>query len=169
MFCPFCGIKNNAEQTSCFICSKKLPSLDDAPVARFKSALPARPSVTTAPVARMRDRLVAVLLDLLFVAAALLVSGAALWSQVKVIRDVNQGAIAATAATAAALLIFVYNWIAEVAFGATIGKAFAGVRVVRRERPLSVLARSGVIALWLVGVSAAVWGTFVICPQWFGR
>jgi uncharacterized RDD family membrane protein YckC len=172
MFCPFCGIKNNLEQQTCFVCSRRLPSLDsEQPNAIPRSYRgPRDRGASTVERARMRDRLLAVFLDLLFVGAVVLIAAAALWSRGDdVVREVNRYAIAASAALVSLLLVFVYNWIAEEAFGATIGKAFAGVRVIRRERPLSLGARLGVMAFWLIAVGAAVWGTFELCPQWFMR
>ena len=173
MFCPFCGVKNHLEEKSCFVCRRNLPSLDsELPIAangERRQSRNARPTTLRPNMARMRDRLVALLLDLLFVSAVLFVSAAALWSRRDVIRDIDRNAMAVTAVAATALLIFAYHWILETAFGATIGKAFAGIRVIRREQPLSIAARAGVMALWLAAIGGAVWGAFVLAPQWFAR
>jgi uncharacterized RDD family membrane protein YckC len=164
MFCPFCGIKNNPEQQSCFICQKKLPSLDaelPAPRPRVIRSL-ARPAET----AGFGERLLAAILDLLLIAAVLIVAWAALWSRVVIVRSVSLAIVIACAVSAAALVVFGYTWLLS---DATFGKALAGVRVVRREQPLSVWRRTGVIALWLIVVAAALWGAFTMCPQCFGR
>src|SRR3954467_7697771 len=93
MFCPFCGIKNNPELQTCFICQKKLPSLDsEPPVARPRTirAFQPRPAES----ARFRERLLAAVLDLLL-AAVLIVAGAALWSRVTVVRSVSMAIVVA--------------------------------------------------------------------------
>jgi len=59
MFCPFCGIKNNAEQQACFVCQKKLPALDsEPPIAKPRTNRTT--SQTFDSPARLRDRLLAV-------------------------------------------------------------------------------------------------------------
>lgn len=169
MFCPFCGIKNKVEQQSCFVCSKKLPSLDsEPPVPRARTLSTPRTKAVTSS-ARLRYRVLALLLDLLFVAAVVFVSSAALWSQIGAVRKVSAPAITGAIAGAGVLLILVYTWLSEVTFGATIGKAFAGVRVIPREDPLSPGARAGVIGVWMIAIAAAVWGALAICPQCFSR
>lgn len=173
MFCPFCGVKNHLEEKSCFVCRRNLPSLDsELPLAASGERRPSRngrPMTPRPAMARMRDRLVALFLDLLFVSAVLFVSGAALWSRRDVIGGIDRNAMLVTAVAATALLMFAYYWVLETAFGATIGKAFAGIRVIRREQPLSLAARAGVIVLWLAAIGGALWGAFVLCPQWFAR
>ena len=159
MFCPFCGIKNTPEQQACFVCSKKLPSLDTDSTPRPRALRTvSRPAEEPA---RLRDRLLAAVLDLLLIAAVLLVAGAALWSKTTVVRDVSRAIVIACAASAALLIIFGYTWLFA---DATIGKAFTGIRVVRRERPLSVGKRVGVIALWVATVAGAIWGAFTLIP-----
>jgi len=166
MFCPFCGIKNNAEQHTCFLCQKALPSLDsETPKPRLMRT-PTRPPATPA---RLRERLLAVTLDLLLIAAILLVAGAALWSQIPVVRTVSLVIVIVCAVSAAALIVFGYTWLFEEAFGSTLGKAFAGVRVVRREQPLSMARRVGVITFWLAAVAGAIWGAVSLCGDCFGH
>ena len=159
MFCPFCGIKNNAELQSCFVCSKKLPSLDaEAPAPKNRAMrTPPRPIATPA---RFGERLLAVIIDLLLIGAILTVAGAALWSRIPVVRNISVAIVAACAASAALLLVFGYSWLLA---DATIGKAFAGIRVVRREQPLSMGRRIGMITLWIAVVAGAIWGAFVLC------
>ena len=165
MFCPFCGIKNGDVQT-CFVCEKKLPSLEmDPPPQTNGRPRPARPrEKPPAPPARFRDRLLATLLDLLLVSAVLFVAGTALWSRVQVVRSVSMAIVIACASSAALLVMFGYSWLLE---DATLGKAFAGIRVIRREQPVSVAARVGIIVLWIAAVGGAIWGAIAICPQCF--
>lgn len=159
MFCPFCGIKNNAELQSCFVCSKKLPSLDaETPAPKTRTMrTPPRPIATPA---RFGERLLAVVIDLLLIGAILTVAGAALWSRIPVVRNISVAIVAACAASAALLLVFGYSWVLA---DATIGKAFAGIRVVRREQPLSIGRRIGMLTLWIAVVAGAIWGAFVLC------
>ena len=175
MFCPFCGVKNDRGEKDCFICNRKLPRVEGEILSAPNSAARVPPpngqrAASLAPGARILNRLLALVLDLLFVGAVLLIAGAAIWSRGdQLIRDIDSRALATTVAVATLLLIFVYNWVSEQAFGATIGKAFTNIRVIRRERPLSRGARAGVMAFWVVAVGAAVWGAFELCPQWFVR
>src|SRR6476620_11190606 len=75
-FCPFCGVKNNAGQTQCFVCGKKVPSFDaDAsPVpTRSKTISGASKALSNAAVAaRIGDRMIAVFLDTMLLAAVML-------------------------------------------------------------------------------------------------
>lgn len=152
MFCPFCGIKNGADHQACFLCGKKLPSLEDTPIP-LRTKIIRKPPAESA---RLRDRLLATLLDLLLVAAVLLVAGAALWSQVALVRSVSRAIVVACAIGTAALVLFGYTWLLQ---DATVGKAVTGIRVVRREHPLSTGRRAGVIAFWVAAVAGAAWGT----------
>ena len=151
MFCPSCGIKNGADHQSCFLCGKKLPSLEETPIP-LRTKIIRKPPAESA---RLRDRLLATMLDLLLVAAVLLVAGAALRSQVSMVRTVSRAIVIACAAGTAALALFGYTWLLQ---DATVGKAFTGIRVVRRERPLSTARRAGVIAFWVAAVAGAAWG-----------
>lgn len=157
MFCPYCGIKNTADHQSCFLCAKKLPSLDsESPIAALRTKVVRRPPAESA---RLRDRLLATALDLLLVAAVLLVAGAALWSQVALVRTVSRAIVIACAVATAGILLFGYTWLLQ---DATVGKSVTGIRVVRREQPLSTGRRIGVIAFWIAAVAGAAWGTAVL-------
>jgi uncharacterized RDD family membrane protein YckC len=223
-FCPFCGVKNNAGQTQCFVCGKKIPSFDadasPSSVSRNKTISGSSRSLTNAAVAaRLGDRMIAVVLDSVLLAAVMLFLGAVVWAEkerVKALPLSNSGLIA-VAAIVAVLIAFLYYWLLEGAFGATVGKAIIGVRVgsksgrrggfrasairnafriveglplyipaflvalftkARRrigdiaaqtvviEYDLPVAARVAVVLGWLVGVGAAMWGTYLIWPEW---
>src|SRR3982750_4718004 len=76
-FCPFCGVKNNAGQTQCFVCGKKIPSFDaDAspgPGSRTKTISgPSKAMSNAAAAARPGDRMIAVFLDTVVLAAVML-------------------------------------------------------------------------------------------------
>jgi len=224
-FCPFCGVKNNAGQTQCFVCGKKIPSFDadasPSPVSRNKTISGPNRSLTNAAVAaRLGDRMIAVVLDTVLLAAVMLFLGAVVWAEKELFKALplsNSGLIAAAAAVAV-LIAFLYYWVLEGAFGATLGKAIIGVRVgsksgrrggfrasairnafriveglplyipgflvalftkARRrlgdiaaqtvviEYDLPVTARVAVVVGWLVVIGAAMWGTYLIWPDWF--
>lgn len=223
MFCPFCGIKNEGWPAECFVCGKKIPPLDaDVTPSQRRSRSGAQRAVASAsaPVAaRLGDRLIAVILDTIFVSAVLLVSAAALLSRrPRIFENVSALAIVSIAAATTLTVAFIYYWLLEGAFGATMGKAIVGVRVTRQDGRVPGLASSAirnafrlldalpfyligffvaifsrgrrrigdyaaqtfvlehavplgeriaVVFLWLAGISAAVWGTWAMCPTWF--
>ena len=80
MFCPFCGVKNTTGPTQCFVCGKKLPSLDaEAPVRNPRPPSVPRERPAMPRPAHLGDRLIAVILDSVLLAAILLVAAAAIW------------------------------------------------------------------------------------------
>jgi uncharacterized RDD family membrane protein YckC len=229
MYCPFCGVKNEDGQAECFVCNKKLPAMDSsalgaAPRSRNRSgpqrSVGATPATTSAPVtARLGDRLIAVILDSIFVAALLLVVAAAVMSHwPHILESTSRTMLIIGSAGGALLIAFIYYWLQEGAFGATMGKAIIGLRVTRQdgrvpglgssairnafrlvdglplympgffvaaftrgrrrlgdfaaqtfvlEHPVPVGERVAVVFLWLAGISAAVWGAWMLCPTWF--
>ena len=230
IFCPFCGAKNEDSATKCFICEKKFPWVGGGSGGASKSGRRSRsgPQRTLAnsssssegiPSARLGDRLIAVILDTVFVAALLLVIAAAVvWRWPHLLEGYSSMTLAIGAASAALLITFIYYWLQEGAFGATMGKAIIGLRVTRQDGSVPglgssairnairiveglplyvpgffvaaftrgrrrigdfaaqtyVLEHSGsvpervtVVFLWLAGISAAVWGAWMLCPTWF--
>jgi uncharacterized RDD family membrane protein YckC len=223
-FCPFCGVKNNAGQTQCFVCGKKVPSFDaDAsPVpVRSKTISGASKALSNAAVAaRLGDRMIAVMFDTVVLAAVMLFLFAIAMTEQKSLSSLplsNTGLIAAGAGIAV-VIAFLYYWLLEGAFGATLGKAIIGVRVgskggrrggfrasairnafrvvegipfyipgfvvalfakgrrrigdfaaqtVVLEHDLPVAARAAVVFAWLAIIAAALWGTYLISPDWF--
>jgi len=126
MYCPFCGVKNTTGPTQCFVCGKKLPSLDaEAPVkpVPVRASGPVRERPAAPRPAHLGDRLIAVILDSVLLAALLLVAASAVWWHRLIIPPIAV-AIGGTFA-----VIFLYYWLLEGAFGATLGKAIIGVRV----------------------------------------
>ena len=132
MFCPFCGVKNEDGQAQCFVCTRKLPPLNGA-AANPSRHRPALRTANSGPVmARLGDRLIAIILDTIFLSAALLVASAALLSrQPRIAEGFSALTLAGVAAAAVFVVIFLYHWLLEGAFGATMGKALIGVRVTR--------------------------------------
>src|SRR5690242_3674364 len=89
IFCPFCGAKNEESAAKCFICEKPFPWVGWSGAAaksgtgqqrarnaspRTMAGLQAQAAAPTT--ARLGDRLIAVILDSVFVAALLLVIAA---------------------------------------------------------------------------------------------
>jgi len=225
MYCPFCGAKNDDGLAECFVCSKKLPALDSSALgasSRSRSRSGPQRSMASAsgPVtARLGDRLIAVILDSMFVGALLLVAAAAILSHwPHILENTSRTILIIGSAVCALLIAFIYYWLQEGAFGATMGKAIIGLRVTRQdgsvpglgssairnafrlvdglplympgffvaafsrgrrrigdfaaqtfvlEHAVSVGERVAVVFLWLAGISAAVWGAWVLCPTWF--
>jgi len=229
IFCPFCGAKNEESAAKCFICEKPFPwvgwSGGGKTTGRQRTrngpqrALAPSASSDGVPTARLGDRLIAVILDSVFVAALLLVIAAAVvWHWPHLIESTSSMTLAIGAVGAALIISFIYYWLQEGAFGATMGKAIIGVRVTRQDGsvpglgssairnafriveglPLyvpgffvaaftrgrrrigdfaartyvlehsgSVAERVTVVFLWLAGISAAVWGAWMLCPTWF--
>lgn len=221
MFCPFCGVKNEDGQVQCFVCTKKLPSLNGDAVPSRPRAMHRGTLSESGPVtARLGDRFIALILDTIFISSVLLVSSAAVFSRwPKIARGVSLVTITSIAAAAVLVVVFIYHWLLEGAFGATMGKAIVGVRVTRYdsgrvpglgssavrnalrfvdalpfyligffvavfsrarrrigdyaantvvlEQAVPLGERITVTLLWIVGIGAAVWGTWVLCPTWF--
>lgn len=135
MFCPFCGVKNEDGQAQCFVCTKTLPSLNGTTTpSRPRPALRPTQSNGGAVAARLGDRLIAIILDSIFIIAVVLVACAAVRSRwPKIAEGFSVMALGGIAAAAVVLLVFVYHWLLEGAFGATMGKAIVGVRVTRYD------------------------------------
>src|SRR5712692_5997502 len=122
MFCPFCGAKNEDAQTKCFVCEKKFPWLNggsSGPAQQRSRSGPQRSMGTSSgPVtARLGDRLIAVVLDSIFVAAILLVLAATVQSRwPNFIANSSSMMLAATMFAAAVVITFIYYWLQEGAF-----------------------------------------------------
>jgi uncharacterized RDD family membrane protein YckC len=231
IFCPFCGAKNEESSAKCFVCEKPFPWVGWSGAAksttgqqRARNASPrtmsaAMQAQSAAPaMARLGDRLIAVILDGVFVAALLLIIAAFVEWRWKVLESQSTTTLIIAGASAAVLLTFIYYWLQEGAFGATMGKAIIGLRVTRQdgsvpglgpsavrnafrlveglplyvpgffvaafsrnrrrigdfaaqtfvlEHAVTVPERVTVVLLWLAGISAAVWGAWMLCPMWF--
>jgi uncharacterized RDD family membrane protein YckC len=233
IFCPFCGTKNDESAAKCFVCEKPFPWVgwSGAKQSNGKSSAQPRPrsgpqramtmsQPQSGPVAaRLGDRLIAVILDSVFVSALMLVVAAAIhWKWPQIVENTSSMMLAIGSVAIALAITFIYYWLQEGAFGATMGKAIIGVRVTRQDGsvpglgssairnavriveglPLyvpgffvaafsrnrrrigdfaartyvlehagSVPERATVVFLWLAGISAAVWGAWMLAPTWF--
>jgi len=159
IFCQFCGAKNEESAAKCFVCEKSFPWVGWSGAAakattgqqRPRSASPrtigaAAQQQSNAPAtARLGDRLIAVILDSVFVAALLLVIAAAVqWHWPHVAANQSPMTLAIAGASAAILVTFIYYWLQEGAFGATMGKAIIGLRVTRQDGSVPGLGPSAV-------------------------
>jgi uncharacterized RDD family membrane protein YckC len=151
IFCPFCGTKNEDSATKCFVCERSFPWVGGGkPGGQRSRSGPQRTFATTTassgPVAaRLGDRLIAVLLDSIFVSALLLVIAAAVLSHwPHLIENASSMMLAISSVGAALIVTFIYYWLQEGAFGATMGKAIIGVRVTRQDGSVPGLGSSAI-------------------------
>lgn len=224
MYCPSCGVKNEDGTVECFVCGKSLPSsllVDLSPQTSRPRPTLSRATAAIGPTAaRLGDRLIALILDSMFISAVVLVVAAAILSRwPHVLEGQKVWTLVAVSAGGVLLIAFIYYWLQEGAFGATMGKGIIGVHVARQDGskpglgmaairnafrlldalPFYVIGffvalfsrgrrtlgdyaagtfvleraavpvgeRIAVVFLWLAGISAAVWGAWVLCPNWF--
>jgi len=155
IFCPFCGAKNEDTAAKCFICEKSFPWVGRSSGGKStgkqrtrsgpQRALATSASSDGVPAARLGDRLIAVILDSVFVAALLLVIAAAVvWRWPHLLEGYAAMTLAIGAAAAALLVTFIYYWLQEGAFGATMGKAIIGLRVTRQDGSVPGLGSSAI-------------------------
>ena len=181
MECPHCQSQISSTSKDCKRCGSPIPAgqylLEEAGVieparshtsatSASASTAPSRPKTRQYRFARLGDRFIAFALDtaLLFGVFAVVDAWAFMrWGWV----DGNElqltTASLAIAITLNAILLFLYGWLLEASFGATLGKAILGIRVVSTSPrgPLSAAALRNVLrivdglALYLVGTAVA--------------
>ncbi len=151
MYCPACGVKNDDGQVECFVCGKKLPSsllVDLSPQSNRPRTGANRAGKATAsgPItARLGDRLIALILDSIFISALLLVIAAAVfWRWPHILENKSVWTLVGLGAGVTLLVAFIYHWLQEGAFGATMGKAIVGVRVTRQDGTVPGLGSSAI-------------------------
>ena len=143
MFCAHCGAANAAERRFCTSCGTPLEPFASAGPAPPTPVPPtAGPPVETAapvsgpPLASLGDRLIAVLIDSLLIAPAFVVTGmwaAARWGGLTASGFSIEGGPALLAIGATLLAGFLYYWLCEGFFGATLGKGIVGIAVRRTD------------------------------------
>ena len=181
MECPNCGRHLGAHSQRCASCGKAVPPGqhllaeagllgDEAGGASAAKTAVSPPSVTprfTCRTAGLGDRLVAALLD-----GIVLLGGAAIiaaWTFTRWGVSSGDGGLRLTLASLliagllSSAMVFLYFWLGEAAFGATLGKALVGIRVMRmgtHGRLAASAIRNGLrfvdgIGFYLVGAMAA--------------
>lgn len=156
IFCPFCGTKNEESAAKCFVCEKQFPWVgwagakqSNGKAGRSRSG-PQRAMTMSQPqtgpvAARLGDRLIAVVLDSIFVSALLLVIAAVIqWRWPHLVENTSSMMLAIGSVGIALAITFIYYWLQEGAFGATMGKAIIGVRVTRQDGSVPGLGSSAI-------------------------
>jgi uncharacterized RDD family membrane protein YckC len=132
MFCPDCGWKNSDFSSVCEMCAHPMPQRSGRKAAPPPPPVVGAPGVTGPPIARLGDRMIAVVLDTVVLAAAFAVAGmwaATRWGGVTESGFSLTGKPGVVAIAVTLIFGFLYTWLLEGAFGATLGKAMAGVQV----------------------------------------
>jgi uncharacterized RDD family membrane protein YckC len=132
MFCPDCGWKNADTVSVCEMCNKPLPARGGRRPAGPPPPVIGTPGLAGPPIARLGDRMIAVVLDAVLLAATFAVIGmwaANRWGGVDASGFSLTGKPALIAIGATLLFGFLYSWLLEGVFGTTLGKAMAGVQV----------------------------------------
>ncbi|HXZ28914.1 MAG TPA: RDD family protein [Terriglobales bacterium] len=163
MFCPACGSQNAPEAQKCAACGAALPvaAAAAAPAPAAPSAPPggAPAAPVTAPVATISsdvyvgkyrlaglgDRFLALVLDGFLQAALFALIGmwaAARWGGVTETGFSLEGPRALVPLGLALAAGFLYFWLMEGLFGATLGKAAMGIQVRRKDASACTLAAS---------------------------
>jgi uncharacterized RDD family membrane protein YckC len=157
MPCAACGRENSPDARFCQACGGPLQL----------SASPQPPHPQPQP-ARLGDRLLAVILDTLLLAAAFAAAGmwaAARWGGLTANGFQLTGVPALLTMAVALLLGFFYYWLLEALFGATLGKAIVGIAVsaadgarcgMRRSLIRNLLRIVDGLGVYLVGFLVAV-------------
>jgi len=132
MFCPDCGWKNPDSASACEMCNKPLPGRGGRKATAPPPGVAGVRSFGVPQVARLGDRMIAVALDTILLAAAFAAAGmwaATHWGGGSQSRFSLTGKPAIIAIAVTLLFGFFYTWILEGIFGATLGKVLAGVQV----------------------------------------
>jgi uncharacterized RDD family membrane protein YckC len=176
MECPHCHSQVRAHSKHCQRCGGIIPSsqhlLEEcgltepvSSVAPVKPTAPSRAGSRFRP-ARLGDRFIAFVLDLSLLFGLFAIVDAWIFMRWSIFNGSELQLTAASLIAALALnttVLFLYGWLLEAAFGATLGKALVGIRIVRttdRGR-LSACAVRNVLrivdglGLYLVGTAVA--------------
>ena len=175
MECPFCQGQISAYSERCKSCGKSIPPaqylLEESGVIQ-----PAAPHTSVAVAgaactqgfrfARLGDRFIAFVLDTVFLFGLFAIMDAwalTRWGSVEGSELRLTTASLLIAVTLNATVLFLYGWLLEAAWGATLGKAMVGIRVVgtRQGRSFSACAVRNVLRIvdglgfYLVGTVVA--------------
>ncbi len=158
MECPNCGQDISPEAQHCKWCGTIVPPsqhlLEDSGIVPRSTPTPAAASsLPPVPLATVGDRCVALLLDTAIVAGLAAVFD--VWLFLRWGRATSSDleltlAAVVVAAVVDLLLCFVYMWLLEAVFGATLGKAIIGIRVMNESHHSDLSASAIRNALRLV-------------------
>jgi uncharacterized RDD family membrane protein YckC len=132
MYCPDCGWKNADTVSTCEMCGHPLPSRAGRKAAPPPPPVVGAPGVTGPAIAHLGDRMIAVALDTFLMGAAFAVAWAwatSRWGSVNAAGFSLSQKPTLIALATTLLFGFLYTWLFEGAFGATLGKGMAGVEV----------------------------------------
>lgn len=166
MFCPSCGVKYEGTPIQCASCKKTIPSLEGERSAGARPRSSRRAGAAAIEgLGSVGDRMLALLMDRVLIAALLLIVGAAIadqWASVEPrLPSVVAGAV--LGGFALVTVVFLYHFVFEAGFGTTLGKAIMGLQVrnhTDRNRIAAVAIRNALriidgLAFYLVGFLVA--------------
>lgn len=142
MFCPICGARFSDVALFCAACGAPVPQRLSAPAITPQEAPQQEPG---RPLASLGDRFLAVALDSLLIIALFAALGMAVARRFGGITAGGfsfEGTPAAISIGATLLGAFLYYWLSEGLFGATLGKAMLGLRIQSKDRPACALRPS---------------------------
>ena len=176
MECPFCQSPTSAYSKRCNSCGKAIPPgqylleesgvVEPVAVDTFEAAAPTSRTQGRYRFARLGDRFIAFVLDTAFLFGVFAIVDAwafTRWGSVEGSELRLSTASLLIAVTLNATVFFLYGWLLEAAWGATLGKAMVGIRVVgtRQGRSFSACAVRNVLRIidglgfYLVGTAVA--------------
>ena len=141
MFCPTCGTKNQDNEERCTNCGASLKmenptgsQLSETPQGGKDPGQPDTKERVVAGnrIARLGDRLLAIIIDGILIMAAFAVAGswiASRWGGMTESGFSMTGTPALIAMGLTAAFAFIYYWLMEGLFGATLGKLMLGIKV----------------------------------------
>lgn len=143
MECPFCQSQTSAYSKRCNKCGKSIPPgqyllaesgiLEPAAVSTLEAAATAARTQGRYRFARLGDRFIAFVLDTVFLFGLFAIVDAwafTRWGSVEGSELRLTIASVLIAVTLNATVLFLYGWLLEATWGATLGKAMVGIRVV---------------------------------------
>ncbi len=174
MECPNCRNRVNPYSSRCAYCGAVIPPgqylLEESGIVKsrtpVKSSTTSRSQGAMVRTASLGDRMVAAVLDLTVMLGAFSIIGAwsfKRWGVTDVASIQFTAASLLITGTLSALLLFLYLWLLEGCFGATLGKIVVGIRVARRDGQINLAAsaiRNGArlvdgIGFYILGVIVA--------------
>jgi uncharacterized RDD family membrane protein YckC len=156
MECPYCHKQVSQHASRCQACGGKIPAaqylLEESGIVERRVVAPAEaaPVAVRKPasrrMAKLGDRFLAFLLDTMVLFGVFAVVDAWVfmrWGRVEGTELSLTTAALVIAGMLNAVILFCYGWLLEAGFGATLGKAIVGIRVIRTTQR-SVLAATAI-------------------------